>query len=65
MREWDKKFKVEVLRDDGKWIKQLETKNYSVKRIKEMVKQMDGSYDYAFKENSPKARITKIMRSKK
>jgi len=65
MREWEKKFKVEVLRDDGKWIKQLGIKIYTIKRIKELVKQMDGSYDPAFKENSPKARITKIMRKKK
>ena len=65
MRSWDKKYKVEVLREDGRWIKQLGTENMNVKRIKELVRDMDGSYDHLWKENRPKARIVKINRRKK
>jgi uncharacterized protein (UPF0248 family) len=62
MRKWDQQYKVEVLDEDGKWIKQLGTKEKSIKRIKEIVRMMDGTYDYGWNEKIPKARIVKIKR---
>ena len=63
MRKWEKKYKVEVLREDGRWIKQIGLEKMNIKKIKQLVRDADGSYDYFFKQNVPRARIVKIKKS--
>ena len=61
-RKFDKDYKVECM-VEGKWLEQIGTEKMTIKRIKELIRDYSGSYDYTFNETNPKARI--VRRRKK